>query len=52
MVDLSVQVVAGEGPDLAGRDWLSKLNISCGQVHLVQHSVVTDLLDKHSMHGL
>ena len=50
MASLSVQVVAGEGPDLAGRDWLTRLQITCGQpgqVHLVQKDPLKEVLDKH-----
>lgn len=38
VASLSVQVVAAwEGPNLAGRDWLDKLKVTCGQVNLVEH---------------
>ena len=42
---------AGDGPDLAGRDWLGRLNASGGQVHSLEHDhdQLTKLIDKHSM---
>ena len=51
VANLSVQVVAGDGPDLAGRDWLGRLNASGGQVHSLEHDhdQLTELIDKHSM---
>ena len=44
---LSAQVVAGEGPDLMGRDWLGRLNVNIGQVNLVEHDKIKEVLDKH-----
>ena len=44
---LSAQVVAGEGPDLMGRDWLGRLNVNIGQVNLLEHDKIKEVLDKH-----
>ena len=46
---LSAQVVAGEGPDLMGRDWLGRLNVNIGQVNLVEHDKIKEVLDKHEV---
>ncbi len=49
VASLSVQVVAGEGPDLAGRDWLARLNVNIGQVNLLEHDQLKEVLDKHGV---
>ena len=33
-----VHVVAGSGPDLFGRDWLSKLNVTVGLINSLEDS--------------
>ena len=47
VASLSVQVVAGEGPDLMGRDWLNRLNVNNGQVNLMEQDKLTEVLHKH-----
>ena len=47
VASLSAQVVAGEGPDLMGRDWLGRLNVNIGQVNLLEHDKIKEVLDKH-----
>ena len=44
---LSVQVVSGVGPDLMGRDWLKRLEVTSGQVNLVEHDKLKEVLLKH-----
>ena len=44
---LSAQVVVGEGPDLMGRDWLGRLKVNIGQVNLLEHDKIKEVLDKH-----
>ena len=44
---LSVQVVDGTGPNLMGRDWLNRLKVTGGQVNLVEHDQLKEVLDKH-----
>ena len=45
---LVVYVVAGNGPNLMGRDWLCSLKVSIGEVHKVQvPSGLPELLEKH-----
>ena len=43
---LSPQVVAGEGPDLMDRDRLGRLNVNLGQVNLLEHDKIKEVLDK------
>ena len=44
---LSAQVVVGEGPDLMGRDWLGRLKVNIGQVNLLEHDKIKEVLDKY-----
>lgn len=45
---LVVHVVAGNGPNLMGRDWLCSLKVSIGELHKVQVSnELSGLLEKH-----
>jgi len=44
---LVVHVVAGNGPNLMGRDWLCSLKVSIGEVHEVQVPNGPELLNKH-----
>ena len=41
---LSPQVVVGEGPDLMDR--VGRLNVNIGQVNLLEHDKIKDMLDK------
>ena len=49
VASLSIQVVAGEGPDLMGRDWLTRLNVSSGQVNLLEQDQLKAMLEKHEV---
>ena len=42
-------VVAGDGPSLLGRDWLSKIRLNWAELYHTQQSALTlqDILDKH-----
>jgi len=45
---LVVHVVAGNGPNLMGRDWLYSLKVSIGEIHKVQvPNGLPELLEKH-----
>ena len=50
--DLSLLVVAGNGPSLLGRDWLSQIKLDCKQLHQLNHLKATpacqQVLDKHT----
>ena len=43
MVDLSIHVVDGAGPDLMGRDWLSQLPVPL-EVHHVEQTTLHSVL--------
>lgn len=47
---LELIVVAGEGPTLMGRDWLSKIQLDWNELYYVNHSTPPELqvlLDKY-----
>ena len=48
--ELSLLVVAGEGPSLLGRDWLSELKLDWSKVNHMNHTQTgcQDILDRHS----
>ena len=46
MVDLSIHVVDGAGPDLMGRDWLSQFPVPL-EVHHVEQTTLHSVLDKY-----
>ncbi|ORU94825.1 MAG: hypothetical protein A6F71_09745 [Cycloclasticus sp. symbiont of Poecilosclerida sp. M] len=47
---LLIHVVDGEGPNLLGRDWIGKLNVSVNHhVGACNHSGVDELLTKHAV---
>ncbi|XP_065915317.1 uncharacterized protein [Dysidea avara] len=47
--NLQLLVVAGDGPSLLGRDWLSKIRLNWAELYHTQQPTITlqDLLDKH-----
>ena len=47
--ELQLLVVAGDGPSLLGRDWLSKIRLNWAELYHTQQPALTvqDILDKH-----
>ena len=44
---LCAQVVVGEGPYLMGHHQLGSLKVNIGQVNLLEHDMIKEMLDKH-----
>lgn len=44
---LPLVVVAGSGPSLLGRDWLSQLRLDWQAIHRLQELTLSEVLEKH-----
>lgn len=48
-VHVEYDVVAGDRPNLMGKDWLCKLKVTVANIHsLASQTTLNDVLDRHS----